>query len=182
MAMGDFNAAMVPATLSGTMMKSGPREPLRSVARQYWSTWRDYDEGRAPTIRVPAIPEFGDYDGYWGDTTRAAAYVDVNGDGVTDVVETRMNGTELQSKTWLNQFRPPVIEWFPNGTAAKTHVAYDSITGEAKAQFYTDEPPPFGQTFSAGQTYLAAPLRVVTLHRKRRRSRARDHKEHNVSL
>jgi RHS repeat-associated protein len=126
------------------------------------ATWVDYDGEsnryeRAPATPVPAVPAEGDPAGYPNDRTRAAAFVDLNGDGVLDLVQTQIVNQELFSEAWINDFEPPRIRAFPNGMALKTDVSYASITEPAGWAAYRDT-----AALVPGTTYLAVPLRVVT--------------------
>ena len=161
MAMGDFNADglvdMVRNFDNGGVLSGG--QLLVNTGR----SWVDHDgrttryDTRPPTF-VPAVPADGDRDGYPGDPTRAVVYIDLDGDGVTDVAETRMlEGDNVDSRAWLNRFTAPVIKNFPNGLAAKTSVQYKHVTSPSSASFYAND-----TTLAPGTTYLAVPLRVVT--------------------
>jgi RHS repeat-associated protein len=86
------------------------------------------------------------------------AWVDLDGDGVTDLVEASDATGQLVSHAWLNRFRPPVIKTFPNGLAQPSVVSYAVIT-TADAQSdgtYTDTPEA-----GDGVAFFLPPLRVV---------------------
>ena len=86
------------------------------------------------------------------------AFVDLNGDGIQDLVRSSDTAGSLPKKAWLNKFRPPVINHFPNGLADKTVVSYAVITtADAKsAGTYTDQ-----MALAGGTTRLIAPIRVA---------------------
>ncbi|MEO5766746.1 MAG: RHS repeat-associated core domain-containing protein [Polyangia bacterium] len=87
-------------------------------------------------------------------------FVDLDGDGVTDVIQASKFGMEVRSKVYLNKFRPPVINSFPNGLAGPTTVSFAVITtaaareGAAPTYFDSAAKP-------ASAAYLSVPLRVV---------------------
>ena len=82
------------------------------------------------------------------------AFVDLNGDGLPDLVQTG----QYLTKAWLNTFRPPVIWKFPNGLATKSTIDYETITTKAAKDsgLYADDEP-----LLPGTSLMAAPLRVV---------------------
>ena len=82
--------------------------------------------------------------------THQVSFVDLNGDGVTDLV--------AGGRAWLNTFRPPVINRFPNGLANQTDVSYEVITTADAVDHgvYDDD----GQ-LAPGTKRMIAPLRVV---------------------
>ena len=57
MAMGDFNADGLVDIVRNHDGSQDLGNPSGQLLVNTGSTWRDYDEGRAPTIRVPAIPD-----------------------------------------------------------------------------------------------------------------------------
>jgi len=95
-----------------------------------------------------------------------AAFVDLDGDGVLDLVKAHHavsgSGSDsgvLVSSAWLNKFKPPIISKFPNALAEKTEVTY-AVISTAAAQVpggtYNDSPD-----LAPGTRYLSIPLRVV---------------------
>jgi hypothetical protein len=85
------------------------------------STWVAVDGEK-----VPAVPL-----GHVGNATtelrpnEGAAYLDLNGDGVTDVLWTGPNNQgQIVSHAWLNKFKPPVITSFANGFSKPSTVSY----------------------------------------------------------
>jgi len=111
---------------------------------------------------MPAIPS----------GTAGVAMVDMNGDGVPDLVQSTCGGTsvdcnpsDLVVHTWINQFQPATITQFPSGIAQNTVVDYMSITSPfagltlpgmvGPTYSDTDTSPVFGTTF------LALPMRVA---------------------
>ncbi|HXU02668.1 MAG TPA: FG-GAP-like repeat-containing protein, partial [Polyangia bacterium] len=89
-----------------------------------------------------------------------AVFLDVDGDGVIDLVQSKdiVGGPQVRH-AYLNKFRPPVINKFPNGLAArKTEVAYAVITmASAQGSVYLDDLPLAGRT-----KYATPPIRVAT--------------------
>ncbi|HXU02043.1 MAG TPA: FG-GAP-like repeat-containing protein, partial [Polyangia bacterium] len=87
-------------------------------------------------------------------------FLDVDGDGVTDLVQSKdiVGGPQIRH-AWLNKFRPPIITKFPNGLAArKTEVTYAVITRpDAQGSVYLDDLPLNGRT-----KYATPPIRVAT--------------------
>ena len=129
------------------------------------SEWVDVNgaTGRVTTgqpNKVPLVPTDFLNDGRLG-----AAFVDVDGDGITDLVQASSAlGTR---NTWLNKFQPPTIKSFPNGLARKTDVTYAVIT-TADAQKAISGGDADGETIYSssgnldpGTSYLAVPMRVV---------------------
>jgi hypothetical protein len=124
--------------------------------------WLDYDGNTtrldgAPGAAgaVPAVPADNDPEGYAGDPTRAAVFVDLDADGVTDVAWTRIDEWgNFISDVRINTFEPAVIKRFPNGMAQKTTVSYGVIT-EPFANYFDTAP------LDTGTTYFSAPVRVV---------------------
>jgi RHS repeat-associated protein len=129
------------------------------------TTWRDLTgattrraSGGAVNIAVPAVPADNLPYGYPGDSTLASAFIDLDGNGVPDLVRTRADSNDqVTSEAWLNTFKPPVITHFPNGLAQKTEISYAAITEPAGAAIYEDDPA----WRPTGTTYLAVPLRVA---------------------
>ena len=122
---------------------------------QNWQTTPSSVVGR----RVPMVPtEDKDF------PSEGGAFIDLDGDGVTDLVQAKMTSSGLQSAAWLNRFKPPTIKKFPNGLARPTEVTYDVIT---KAGAQTTSPQAI-RTYTdlstqpdVGMTYFITPLRVV---------------------
>jgi RHS repeat-associated protein len=121
------------------------------------ATWKDlYGEtsrttsglgGQAGPNPIPVVPseitpELG------------AAFVDLDGDGVTDHVQS--SGSAGYKASYLNKFRPPIITKFPNGLARKSEVAYVVITSSDAQGTYSDD-----HDIAPGTTHMAPPLRVV---------------------
>jgi RHS repeat-associated protein len=107
-----------------------------------------FDPGPGP---VPLVPWEGRH------YQTGAVYIDLDGDGVTDVAS--------PTDSWLNRFRRPVIKRFPNGVATKTEVSYLSISSaDARSQnIYTDSAGPLEEFSSYSDTRrIAMPLQVVT--------------------
>jgi len=90
------------------------------------------------------------------DKGNGAAFIDLNGDGVTDVIRaySQLGGP----RSWLNTFKRPVIKAFPNGIARKTQVTYAIITNaDTQAQaIYQDS-----LFLTEGTTHVVSPLNVV---------------------
>jgi RHS repeat-associated protein len=126
-------------------------------------TWKDitgattHQTGVVQGLSLPVVPAV--YKTF-GDLYPGAAFVDLNGDGITDLVQS----TDASSQSpkvrhaWLNTFKPPMITGFPNGRALKTQVSYDDITSNTMANSsYIDTDP-----IVAGTTVMTPPIRVVT--------------------
>ncbi len=60
---------------------------------------------------------------YWGNQ-----FVDLDGDGLVDIVQASDSSGSLVSQAWLNTFHRPVITGFPNAQASPTIVDYAVIT------------------------------------------------------
>jgi RHS repeat-associated protein len=127
------------------------------------TTWRDYDgvtnqrTDGAPVTPVPFGPTDATLSGYPGNKTLAVAYVDLDSDGVVDVVETSANSSGVvSSEAWINEFKPALIKSFPNGLAKKDEVVYTTISEKTGVGVYTDNEP-----LQPGTTYLGVPIRVV---------------------
>jgi RHS repeat-associated protein len=109
------------------------------------ATTRQTSAGPDPIPFVPSERE--------DNVSLGAAFVDLDGDGLDDLVKAGGDGTE----TWMNRFRKPVIRKFPNGLARKSEVTYAVTTTEEGRPNYRHEVPP-----PEGTTYLNIPLNVVT--------------------
>ncbi len=85
----------------------------------------------------------------------AAVFVDLDGDGIADIVQSLTNGPNRAS---LNKFRRPAIKTFPQGLAQPTEIEYAIITkSDAQTQgIYVDTAP-----LDPGSQYLAMPIQVV---------------------
>jgi RHS repeat-associated protein len=121
------------------------------------TTWQDLSGPANDTSNsagdrpVPVVP--------LNDRRYGLAYVDLNGDGVTDAVQAWHSPTnEYFFHAWLNTFRPPVIIGFPDGVAAASTVGYEIIsTAAAKASgLYSDS-----GTLAPKTKHLILPMRVV---------------------
>ena len=99
---------------------------------------------------------------YPSDLTSGDAWVDLDGDGLNDIVHSTDGGSSGPSAAvttaWLNTFHRPIIDRFPAGLAAPTAVSYVTITTSAgrEAGVYDDSAPRAPNT-----TYMATPMRVV---------------------
>jgi RHS repeat-associated protein len=121
------------------------------------SAWKDLNGAtnwqRDVAPSPPPVPEVPtpDPDVALGSTR---AFVDLNGDGVLDLIQST-GGT---TRAWINTFKKPIIRYFPDGLAAKKLVSYVSITEQSAhtQSVYLDDDP-----LVAGTTRLSAPLRVV---------------------
>src|SRR5262249_26304703 len=112
------------------------------------STWINVPNVFVPEVPTEHVPDLG------------AAFVDLDGDGILDLVQRgRSKGGQEQSLAWLNKFTRPVIAGFPNGLAAKSQVAYSSITSASAhaSGLYSDNDP-----LAANTKYLVAPVGVVS--------------------
>jgi RHS repeat-associated protein len=119
------------------------------------------NDGGPEGIRVPAVPT----DVHPINPTTGTAWVDLDGDGVTDLVRTQMlGGTRFFSEAWRNTYRPPTISSFPAGLARSTAVSYKVITTAEGRQATTAEPATYvdDAPLAAGTTFLSVPLRVVS--------------------
>ena len=95
------------------------------------------------------------------DPSIGAAFVDLDGNGVTDLVQstyTLAPSQGLIEHAWLNKFRPPVIWKFPNALARKSEISYAVITMAAAQSngTYADAP-----SIGVDRTRMAIPMRVV---------------------
>jgi len=121
------------------------------VALDGATSWQD------PLGSVPApIPRMPKANHLSGDPN--TTFVDLDGDGVTDLASTGM--------AWRNTFRPPVIRTFPNGLATKTFPAYEVITTvEAQVNGANAAHPIYKETttdLTTGSAFRLLPVRVVT--------------------
>ena len=141
-----FNRSVTVA--GGSWGGSGPR-----FVDLYGRTNWEQSAGPILNQRVPIVPtDDKDF------PSEGAAFVDLDGDGVTDLVHAKMVSGQLVSNAWLNRFKPPVIKSFPNGLARPSEVTYAVITtAAAQAETYLDTAP----TPELGTTFFATPLRVV---------------------
>jgi RHS repeat-associated protein len=126
--------------------------------------WREDVIGRSP---VPMLPSrFQEWD-----DRGAVMFVDLNGDGVADLLNKRAPDANdpTAPRAWLNQFQKPFITTFPNGVARPTEVHYVSIAS-AEAQsgnIYADgEKADPDRFFSARMTYLPVPMYVAASVRR----------------
>jgi RHS repeat-associated protein len=88
-------------------------------------------------------------------------FIDLNGDGLVDLVQAGSSLIGEAPKTYLNRYQPPIINQFPKQLAAtRTFVTYSVITTEAAqaglAPTYSDS----GE-LAFGTTFLPVPMRVV---------------------
>lgn len=128
-------------------------------------TWKDIN-GRVSrthlagtTSVAPAVPsDFVNISPFVGAATTGAAFIDVNADGVVDLVR-NVQGEDAKNGVWINQFKPPVIREFPNGLASPTKVDYQVITTAAAANAGTYTPV---NSPSPTSRPLGVPLRVVS--------------------
>jgi RHS repeat-associated protein len=117
-------------------------------------TWSDpTDLGGQGNYTLPKVPAPNN-------STLGSAFVDLNGDGLVDIVQNTDYFSPAKNKVWLNTFQRPIITDFPNGQASPTHVDY-SITTMADAQapggVYDD-----ASTISVTNTkFMATPLQVA---------------------
>jgi RHS repeat-associated protein len=96
-----------------------------------------------------------------------SAFLDLNGDGLPDLIQTNDNSTNLANvgdglqvipaNAWINPLQPPIITGFPNGLAQPTIVTYEVTTSAAGASTYVDD-----DTTAANTKPLAVPLKVVS--------------------
>jgi RHS repeat-associated protein len=94
-----------------------------------------------------------------GDATAAAgsAFVDLDGDGLLDLVQEESGDSNLTAGVWLNTSQRPAITGFPNGLANPTTVTYVSTTSAAGASTYKDD-----DTITEPNTrLLAMPVTIV---------------------
>lgn len=94
------------------------------------------------------------------------AFIDLDGDGVPDHLETKAIARELypyyeiKKKAWINTFKPPVIKYFSNGLAKDTVVDYRVISTESAEGIYTESGLVEGYGIYATRIMMA-PMRVV---------------------
>jgi RHS repeat-associated protein len=127
------------------------------------SSWADIDStdawhDLAGPNRLPVTPD--DYAG--------VTMVDVNGDGLLDLVQATCGGHAdcvvaggPVMHTWLNTYIPPAISTFPNGVGLSSQAVYRSISTYAGHGSYTDS-----GTRDPGTMRMAAPMNVVVLARQ----------------
>jgi RHS repeat-associated protein len=90
----------------------------------------DWEISAGP-LPVPVVPQQPDING--GGISNGAAFVDLDGDGITDLVQ-EAKSDSLPSRAWINTFKPPVITGFPVALAKKTTATYVTITtGDAQS-------------------------------------------------
>jgi RHS repeat-associated protein len=141
-----------PTANGGQLLINWGGQFIDIEGRSKWETSAD----PVTTRRVPVVPT-ADKDF----ASPGAAFVDLDGDGVTDLVRSTLASGTLVSNAWLNKYRPPTIYVFPNGLAEPSVVGYQVITTAAAQDptygIYSDPEPAPG----AGTTFFMAPLRVV---------------------
>jgi RHS repeat-associated protein len=87
-----------------------------------------------------------------------SAFVDLDGDGMTDLIQEEVGDSNLQPGVWFNPNVRPVITTFPNGLAQSSTVSYVSITSAAGSATYKDDD---GTTDPNTKTF-AVPMNVVS--------------------
>jgi RHS repeat-associated protein len=159
---GDGLADMVmgtPLYHSNTQFTGNPQVPIfvnnsGNVLINTGANWTPYNPGLT-VLPVPVVPvQIDTPTGGIFDSSNGAAFVDLNGDGITDLVQNTSHGN-IQ-RTWLNTFKPPIINKFPNGLAQKSEVTYKVITMAEAQGTYSDT-----SDLAAGTTYMAVPVRVA---------------------
>jgi RHS repeat-associated protein len=70
-----------------------------------------------------------------------SAFVDLDGDGLPDIVQEEEADTNLPPGAWINPYHRPYINSFPKGNAAPTTVNYVDTTSAAGASTYKDDDP-----------------------------------------
>ena len=91
-----------------------------------------------------------------------SAFVDLDGDGLVDIVQEEQADTNLPPGAWINPNKRPTIRFFPNGLALfATEVTYATTTSAAAAASgtYADD----DTTTEANIKALALPVRVVSV-------------------
>src|SRR5262249_14387625 len=125
------------------------------------ATWQT-SPGTSPVPVVPGNVYIGfDFNGDGVQDTGGdgAVFVDLDGDGLTDVLQETRAGTP--SRAWLNIARPPIITTFPVTEDASKTVHYEVVTTD-EAQ--TGSSPTYTETHLLDDSvrYAALPLRVVS--------------------
>jgi RHS repeat-associated protein len=69
------------------------------------------------------------------------AFVDLDGDGMPDIIQEEEADTNLPPGAWINPYQRPYIKTFPNGLATPTTVNYVETTSLAGASTYKDDDP-----------------------------------------
>ena len=87
-----------------------------------------------------------------------SAFLDLDGDGMTDLVQEEVGDSGLQPGVWFNPNVRPIITTFPNGLAQPSTVTYVSITSAAGAATYKDD----DGTTDANTKTFAVPMNVVS--------------------
>jgi RHS repeat-associated protein len=142
-------------TVLSTALNQGGGEILINTGE----TWVDINgaSGWTPGAglhRLPVVPDDLTLD-------NGSAFIDLNGDGITDLIQEANDKNQNTSKAYLSTYSPPVITKFPNGLAQKTAVDYVGINTSA-ARLTT--PPTYSdsRTLGPGLRYAPLPLRVVS--------------------
>jgi RHS repeat-associated protein len=90
-------------------------------------------------------------------TAEGSAFVDLDGDGLPDIVQEEDNTSLQPHGAWLNPYQRLVITSFPNGLAEPTTVSYLSTSSAKGAGTYTDD-----DTTDANTKAFAVPVTVVS--------------------
>jgi RHS repeat-associated protein len=90
-----------------------------------------------------------------GGISGLSAFVDLDGDGMVDLLQEEEADTNLLPGAWINPYQRPLIEQFPNAIASPTVVTYVSTTSGSST--YSDD-----DTTEANTKPLAIPVTVVS--------------------